>query len=356
MTAYQAKDMPTELELLVTCSRTVLSAALVEKLGALVKAKPDWERVLYGARYHGVTPLVCRHLSLYGAVPAAVQTELSSYSRRNTVHNLLLSSALLELLSTLKEQGVTAVPYKGPVLAAQVYGDVSLRSSKDLDVIVKPKDFGQAATILETLGYTPTNDDPNGHFHTGFVHSKTGVMLELHHNVLRRSVFWTPLTVKKLWPRLCEVSFLGQQVTSFSLEDTLLLLCLHGSSHAWQGLTWICDVAEYVRAHPTFDWQRFLQTAKRARLLRMTLLGLKLAHDVLDAPLPEDVLQTLNADPKLQTLSQTIMMRMYEQNIQNEATLTYRLQQQMRSGLWWLPLYGRLVKKQFTKRFRLQMP
>ena len=295
-------------------------------------------------------PLVHRHLSLHEAVPAAVQAELSSYTRRNTVHNLLLSNALLELLSTLREQDIKAVPYKGPVLAATAYGDVSLRSFKDLDVIVRPKDFGQAATILETLGYAPTHDDPTGHFHSSFVHSKTGVMLELHHDVLRRSVFWTPLTVKKLWLRLREVSFLGKSVYGFSPEDTLLLLCLHGSSHAWQGLTWIGDVAEYIRAQPNLDWKTFLQTAARARLLRMTLLGLRLAHDVLDAPLPKSIMQVLNADPKLQPLSHTVIARMSRRTATDEATLTYRLQLQLRSGFWSLPLYGRLIKK----RLRLQ--
>ena len=102
MTAYQAfKDMPNELRLLVICSRTVLDAASASKLDALIKTKPDWQQVLSGARRRGVMPLLHRNLGRYETVPAAVQTELSSYTRRNTVHNLLLSNALLELLGTL---------------------------------------------------------------------------------------------------------------------------------------------------------------------------------------------------------------------------------------------------------------
>ena len=347
--AHLTEKLPTELQLLIVCSRTELDAAAAKKLRALTEAEPDWQRVLTGARYHGIMPLLHRHLSgLSGSVPAFVSGELGSYARNNTVHNLLLAHALLGIVGKLKEQGIEAVPYKGPVLAGTVYGDVSLRSSKDLDVIVRPKDLGQAATILETLGYALTHDDPTGHFHSSFVHSKTGVMLELHRGVLRRSVFWTPLTVTDLWPRLSEVPFLGRSVLSFSPEDTLLLLCLHGSSHAWQGLTWICDVAEYLRAHPGLEWKTFLQTAEQARLLRMTLLGLRLAYDVLDAPLPERALQVLAADAKLRALSQTIVTRMYKQNTRGEATLTYRLQLQMRSGFWSLPLYGRAIKKRLT--------
>lgn len=341
--------LPTELQLLIVCARTELDTAAAKELRALIEAEPDWQQVLTGARYHGIMPLLHRHLSGFsGSVPVFVLGELGSYARNNTVHNLILAQALLGIVGTLREQGIEAVPYKGPVLASTVYGDVSLRSSKDLDVIVQPKDVSRAALSLATLGYAPTGGDPNGHFHQSFVHTETRVMLELHRGVLRRSVFWTPLTVEKLWPRLSEIPFLGRSVLSFSPEDTLLLLCLHGSSHAWQGLTWICDVAEYLRAHSGLEWETFLQTAKQARLLRMTLLGLKLAYDVLGAPLPESALHVLKADAKLQVLSRTIIKRMYKQNARGEATLTYRLQMQMRSGLWGLPLYGRTIKKLLT--------
>ena len=352
MTVYGAlTDLPTELQLLIVCSRTELDTATAERLGTLVGAEPDWQKVLSGARHHGVAPLAQRHLNRFQEnVPAFVLAELGSYARSNAVHNLMLSNALLGILGELTRIGVEAVPYKGPVLASSAYGDVSLRSFKDLDVIVRPEDFGNAVTSLEAFGYRATGGDPKGHFHTSFVHVKAGVMLELHYGVLRRSVFPTPLTINKLWPRLTKVPFLGSQVNSFSPEDTLLLLCLHGSSHAWQGLTWMCDVAEYVRTHP-LDWQVFLQTAKEARLLRMALLGIKLAHDVLDAPLPEHVLNTLDADPKLQTLSQTIVLRWHSKALDHEAALTQRLQLEMRSGWERVPLYGRLVKKRLQPAF-----
>lgn len=352
MNAHQALvEIPSELGLLIACSRTTLDDVSAEKLGALIGAKPDWQRVLCQARYHGVTPLTQRHLSRFDeGVPAFVLEELGNYTRKNAVHNLMLSNALLGILGELTRTDIEAVPYKGPVLACTAYGDVSLRSFKDLDVIVRPRDFERAVAGLAALGYAPTDDDPKGHFHQSFVQQETGVMLELHHDVLRRNVFPTPLTVTKLWPQLTEVSFLGHQVNSFSPEDTLLLLCLHGSSHAWQGLTWICDVAEFVRTHPTLDWATFLQTAARARLLRMTLLGLKLARDVLAALLPVSLVQVLDADPKLQALSRTITTRMCKQNARDEVALTYQLQSQLRSGIWRLPLYGRLL----TKRLRLQ--
>jgi len=133
-------------------------------------------------------------------------------------------------------------------------------------------------------------------------------------------------------------------VASFSAEDTLLLLCLHGSSHAWQGLMWVADVSEFVKAHLDLDWELLLQKAAQAKLSRIVLLGLHLAYTVLDAPLPEEVRQVLSADRKLSRLSQGIVVRMYKKRGPlSEATRTRRLQFTMRSGLLKLPLYLQFI-------------
>lgn len=165
-----AESLPLEFQLLVVCARTRLDSASAAQLGALVEAGVDWDRVLEGARHHGVMPLLHRHLSDLGAlVPAPVLAELSLYARNNAVHNLMLAHALLRILAALGQQGVGAVPYKGPVLASSAYGDVSLRSFKDLDLIVEAQDFGRAADTLQRLGYALSDHNPDGHFHETFV-------------------------------------------------------------------------------------------------------------------------------------------------------------------------------------------
>lgn len=341
-----AESPPPELQLLIVCTRTRLEGTLAAQLRALVGAGPDWEEVLKGARHHGVMPLLNRHLSGLGApsVPAPVLGELSGYARKNAVHNLALSHALLELLDTLKQQGVEAVPYKGAVLASSAYGDLSLRSFNDLDIIVQPKDFGRASSSLSGLGYALSDNNPDEHFHETFVHSETGVSVELHHDVIRRRYFPTPLSLSTMWDGLTQSTLLGRPVASFSPEDTLLLLCLHGSSHAWQGLTWIADVSEFVRAHPGLEWELVLQKAAQARISRIVLLGLHLAHTVLAAPLPEGVQRVLNADPVLSKLSQKIVTRMHKKRGPlGEAVLTQQLQLAMRSGRLKVPLYIKFV-------------
>lgn len=341
-----AETLPPELRLLVLCARTRLGDALAAQLRALALAGPDWEKVLEQARHHGVTPLLHRHLSDLGAplVPTPVLAELSAYARQNTAHNLALSHALLHILKTLEQQSVEAIPYKGPVLAESAYGDVSLRSSKDLDIIVQPHHFRSAADILQGLGYALSDHNPDGHFHETFIHTETRVVVELHHDVIQRRFFPTSLELSSMWRERTEVNLLGQRVMSFKPEDMLLLLCLHGSQHAWQGLTWIGDVSEFIGAHPELNWERLLRNAEQARLSRMVLLGLGLAHELLAAPLPRAVQQALGADPKLSKLSRRVITRMHKRRgALRELTLTPRLQLAMRPPLLRLPLYLRFI-------------
>ena len=341
-----AETPPLEFQLLLVCARTRLNGTLAAQLSALAAAGPDWETVLKGARHHGVMPLLHRHLSRLGAplVPASVLTDLSSYARKNAVHNLALSHALLRILETLKQEGIEAVPYKGPVLSGGAYGDVSLRSFKDLDIIVRPQDFERAATTLQGFGYALSDRNPDGHFHESFAHAETGIVVELHHDVIQRRYSPIALELSALWRNLTPSTLLGQPVATFRPEDMLLLLCLHGSNHAWQGLTWICDVSEFISAHPQLDWELVLQKAAQAGISTIVLLGLGLAHTLLGSPLPEKIKQVLEADPKLPKLTRQITTRMYRRREPlREAVLTYQLQLAMRPARLQAPFYLKFI-------------
>ena len=331
---------PAGFRLLVACSRARLAPRNAATLDELLGLPLDWDEVLAEARRHGVTPLVHRHLSGRAEVPAAPLAELGTYARRNAVHNLLLSKELLRVLGKLEGAGVRAVPYKGPTLAVAAYGDVALRSFQDLDVIVRPNEFEPALDALQTSSYALV-ESAEGRFHATLKHEATGVLLELHRDVVRRERFPTGLELAAMWESLTEVGLLGQKVPSFAPEDTLLLLCLHGAKHEWQGLVWLCDLAEYLRAHPSLDWDRVLQQAERARVTRVLLLGLALAEHVLAAPLPETVQCLVKGDRSLPGLQAAIIVRFYEDaNLLERGALPYRLRAGMRSRLGdKLPVY-----------------
>ncbi len=82
----------------------------------------------------------------------------------------------------------------------------------------------------------------------------------------------------------------GTEMKTLSADDLLFSLCVHGSRHLWERLGWICDIAELITRHE-INWPALLQRAAATDSERMFLLGLHLAHKLLDAPLPSSVQQ-----------------------------------------------------------------
>ncbi len=69
----------------------------------------------------------------------------------------------------------------------------------------------------------------------------------------------------------------------------MLFLCVHGAKHMWSRLMWLGDVGRLAQAG--VDWTAVMKLASETRCERPVLLGLLLANDLLDAPVPEDILE-----------------------------------------------------------------
>jgi hypothetical protein len=92
----------------------------------------------------------------------------------------------------------------------------------------------------------------------------------------------------------------------------LLILCVHASKDAWERLRYVCDVAELVHTHRDMDWRRVVERAGRLGSQRMLFVGLLLARDLLEMPLPEEVSRKAHADPAVQALVRRIGERLFQ--------------------------------------------
>ena len=89
----------------------------------------------------------------------------------------------------------------------------------------------------------------------------------------------------------------GHDVRTFSPEDALLAICVHGSKDFWARLSWIADVSELIQSNPGLDWKAISARAEALQVQRMLHVGLILAARVLDATLPEEIAGQVKADP-----------------------------------------------------------
>ncbi|NLX09626.1 MAG: nucleotidyltransferase family protein [Chloroflexi bacterium] len=322
-----------EIELLFACARGPaqdnVQAAWIQEWAGQVK---DWGYVRQLARRHQVVPLLFCGLSAadVGQVPPDMLADLRDEARDHAQHNLLLTGQMLQILRLLDAHGIKAIPYKGPVLAARAYHDLALRQIGDLDLLLKPDEVARARDLLIAEGYQPweTNEPHlNGYkHHFNLVHAPTETYVELHWAVAQAH-FSFPLDTRPLWDRLETVEVAGQRVQSLATEDWLLILCAHGAKHMWSHLKWLADVSALLRSSPQIDWDRVLTQAAALQSERMLGLGLWLAHSLLAAPLPPDVLRRVLLDPALRPLATLIYERLFDEHDDVLAVTAERWQQ-----------------------------
>ena len=296
---------PPEAELLLLCARVELGEGERRRIAALVEGGLDWDAVVDGALRHALVPLVHRHLSAPStpAPPAAAAARLRSLAQRMAALNSYLVGELRDLLTEFSARGVPAIPYKGPALALEAHGRAGLRQFCDLDIIVPARDVSAAAEVLRARGYAPYRDLGEAQLalmlrtqcNVPFTRDRDRSVVELHWDVCAPD-FARPLAREEFWARSRESDFFGAPSRSLATEDLLLALCVHGAKHRWEQLSWVCDVAQLLARSPHLRAADLLERAKRGGSRRMLLLGLRLAHGLLGAPLCPALAAAVEAD------------------------------------------------------------
>jgi len=279
----------------------------------------DWEYLFQLARRHSIVPLVYVQLQQHASdlVPLEFLNKLKKHYFENSARNTLLTAELCRLIKLFSQEGIETIPYKGPVLALFAYGDVALRRFVDLDVIVKKPDVLKAREILLSQGYTPSKslslDQQEMLLRTQhnmqFSRDNHRLIIELHWEVAPH-LFASTVNGERLWQDLITLDLHGTPVKTFSAEDLLFSLCVHGSRHLWERLAWICDIAELIKRQP-LNWPALLERAAISDTERMFLLGVHLAQQLLDAPVPAEVKQRCNADQRLSSLTDNIIEHLF---------------------------------------------
>lgn len=293
-----------EVELLLLCARTALAPAARARLERLLELPLDWQHVQQLALAHRVRPLLFRTLNGLGPgrAPAPVMAALRAYAQELAQRNMVLAREMLRVVADLEAAGVPAVPYKGVMLAAQCYGDLALRAFGDLDILIERRHFAAAKARLLAAGYLPDNhyvNEPDASYirkhHDYPMLRADGLVIELQWGVMQVPLRF-PRDLVAWRRRLVPASLGGATLPVPPPGDLLGLLCVHGAKHLWQQLAWIVDVAELVRSHPGLDWDDAVQRAAQGGYRRMLRLGLLLAIDLLDAPVPARVAAGARAD------------------------------------------------------------
>lgn len=318
------KSVCPEKQLLVHCARSHLRPADEEAIRSLVVLALDWEYLLAEAAENSVLPLLHRSLRQAAShfVATPILDRLSEMSRANTIRCLYLSAELSRILQLFQSESICGIPYKGPVLACQAYGDVTLREFEDLDIVLPQKDLLRAHALMERQGYTArfpwilARDAAStlvpGEYN--YRDKSRHVMVELHTEFTLRH-FPRPPDLEILAQSLFPVDVAGQEILTYSPEITLVLLCLHGSKDFWERLSWIADISQMLLAYPALDWEEVYRQSAAFQSTRILHLGLRLAAEIFGTEVPLSVRENVAADSTAAELAQDVSNRILARDL-----------------------------------------
>jgi Uncharacterised nucleotidyltransferase len=355
-----------EFHLLLLCARTRVGPQQRDLIQSLALKQLDWDFILAKAHPHALIPLLYRNMSELcpDRVPPAVLQQLESDYKVISERNRANTEEMIKVLRSMESAGIRAVPYKGPALAVLAHGDITLRKFWDLDIVIRPRDIIAAKALLISHGYqwhpfqgqvTGRNEARNFRLwhEYNFVHPDTNAIIDLHWRIAPRR-FPFNVDLDDLWKHLVPVRLLDEEIWTFPPEVLLLLLCVHGSKDLWwRRIGWTCDVAELLASNPDLDWSYCLELATHTGARRMLLLGLALAHELLQAPLPGQVCTSIRSDDTVQSLVEHMSHRLFdEQTIHNRTLESLRFRIRVRERLHdRIPVYRHLVKALFVMAF-----
>jgi len=257
-------------------------------------------------------PLLYRRLATaLGANRSAGLEAIRQQDKRNAHRTLWLTVELLNISQHLAARGLEVLPYKGPVLAESLYGNVALRQFSDLDLLVRAPDLPALRSALVELGYKPglqlAQAAERAYLKSGYEFPFDGAqgrnLVELKWQILPR-FYSIAFEVDKFFERAVGVDVAGHKLRTLCDQDLMLVLCVHAAKHGWVQLCWLRDIAQLARSQ-ALDWKALRLQAERLGIARMVAVTFLLSHRLLATALPRQL--DVQGDAAAEVLAQRIV-------------------------------------------------
>jgi hypothetical protein len=275
---------------------------------------------------------------------------LRQQDNANAHRTLWLTLELLNIHRHLHARGLEVLPYKGPVLAEALYGNVALRQFSDLDLLIRSDDLRTIKAALAELGYEPglrlAQAAERDYLKSGYEYTFDGArgrnLLEIKWQILPR-FYAIGFDVNDFFERAIAVTIEGQKLRTLCDPDLMLVLCVHAAKHAWKQISWLCDIVQLARSH-ALDWVALQAKAESLGVARIVSVTFLLAHKLLGTAFPAQL--GVEKDGVAELLAQRIVQLMVaEEDLDPESMAYFRLMMELRErrrdrfSFWWRLLF-----------------
>ncbi|WP_350019947.1 nucleotidyltransferase domain-containing protein [Priestia flexa] len=256
----------------------------------------DWRLFLDLVHHHRCQPIIYLKLKdmPQTIVPLEIIQALQQTYTKNTFKMLQLSGEMEQISKLFAENEVKTLFLKGPVLAHHLYGDISLRTSKDLDVLVRETDLDKVDALLLASGYVKDgapsllNGTKRKTHHVEYVHSQKKIQIEIHWRLHNPPV--KEPSFDELWQRKSRSALTSSPVFFLGEEDLFLHLVVHGARHGWFRLRWLVDMDKVFQKK--LDYQQVKVLMKKLGYAHLVGQAMILSSQLLNTPVNKELKAT----------------------------------------------------------------
>ena len=298
------------LTFIVECVKAFLTSDDTWLSSHPLRTVADWPTVISLTEHHRVLPLVYKALVKANSLHNCTEQErqlLTHRYRQGIRHRFQLVDQTLRLLKQFDQAGIRVLPLKGALLSLQLYGDITLRSSCDIDLLIEPGTYPQVKALLRDMGYhyqcqacEQWNEQQENFFlhsvsEVSWIHTKSHVLLDLHFRWFQNPELFK-LSFDKAYESAAVLQVERQgEFRVLPLEYQMLYLSAHGAKSAWHRLLWLTDIAALSLRKP--DWDQLFIQAQQMNLLRPLGQAISLNHVLFRMNIPTQWADLCNTFP-----------------------------------------------------------
>jgi hypothetical protein len=270
----------------------------------------DWDRFSRVVSRHRVAALAADGLRRAGVpVPRAVASDTSREARRA----LDMAGETVRLGRAFENAGIEALFVKGAVLAQLAYGELGIKQSWDIDVLVPERNLIEGCRLLQRRGYAlvfPARGER--HLVRLMRHAKEcvlsnpklGITVELHWRLTDNKQLLSGVDADA--PRQ-RVPIGSHTVPTLAGAPLFAHLCVHGATHGWSRLKWLADLNAFLSGQPGEDIGRLCREAERLGAGSAPAAALLLCHRLFGLPLEARLRRRLEQKPGAQAIASTAL-------------------------------------------------
>jgi hypothetical protein len=282
---------------------------------------PAYEELV---RVHSVTSLVYSNLKRHfgNTIPAEILGRMKQHFISTTQSNLALLREILAIVQQLRSRHIECAVFKGLAINQQVYHDLSIRKSGDIDILVREKDYRHARQMFVSQGFIPTMSEQSELqcLQSGLWHEGKQSQIDLHWGIPPRQLL---IDSDKIMDHVQEIALPGTSIPAFAREDMFIVMCVNAIKEFWNQLLYrYCDIHEFLQNHPELDGKRLARRARELGCHRATGIALAVTKELFNVALTTSMERSFPLSWSGNTIKEEILLQIFEKGPDEGGLLT----------------------------------